>query len=138
MFGSFRVEFEGSLMNPSIQHDMMSSVRIPGTAFEVSAFTHIGGRRTQEDRFTICPSLGSTGACGFGLFDGTAGVMGMMGIEPGSCPGFGYRSALNDVETSRLSASEPYCAVDILFRGLRSRECEATSVRSSGTYKGME
>mmetsp|Transcript_87555 Transcript_87555/g.271108 ORF Transcript_87555/g.271108 Transcript_87555/m.271108 type:complete len:342 (-) Transcript_87555:215-1240(-) len=48
----------------------------PGTPFTVSAFQHMGDRKTQEDRFTVVPHLdpGSRTPCAFfGVFDGTVG-----------------------------------------------------------------
>lgn len=50
--------------------------RFPGTSFIVSAFQHMGDRKTQEDRFTVVPSLetDSKSPCAFfGVFDGTVG-----------------------------------------------------------------
>ncbi|KAF4730145.1 hypothetical protein FOZ63_029221, partial [Perkinsus olseni] len=40
---------------------------------EVMSVNAVVGRLFDEDRFTICPSLGTIGASGFALFDGTAG-----------------------------------------------------------------
>ncbi|PHJ16708.1 serine-threonine phosophatase 2c [Cystoisospora suis] len=47
----------------------------PYPAFEVSIFTDIGGRKHQEDRFTLCPQLvaGRDDCAFFGVFDGTVG-----------------------------------------------------------------
>lgn len=50
--------------------------RFPGTHFLVSAFQHMGDRKTQEDRFTVVPHLDgdSRSACAFfGVWDGTVG-----------------------------------------------------------------
>lgn len=51
--------------------------RFPGTNFTVSAFQHIGDRRTQEDRFAVVPQSDFGGGTGplafFGVFDGTVG-----------------------------------------------------------------
>ncbi|CEM13816.1 unnamed protein product [Vitrella brassicaformis CCMP3155] len=43
--------------------------------FALSVFTTIGGRKYQEDRFTICPNLieGRDNSAFFGVFDGTVG-----------------------------------------------------------------
>lgn len=51
-------------------------VRCPGTNFSVSAFQHIGDRKTQEDRFTLVPNLEPNlpvQNAFFGVFDGTVG-----------------------------------------------------------------
>lgn len=50
--------------------------RVPRAGLTVSAFQHIGDRKTQEDRFTIVPTLEpeSRSSCSFfGVFDGTVG-----------------------------------------------------------------
>eukprot|EP00443_Scrippsiella_acuminata_P030506 CAMPEP_0115182100 /NCGR_PEP_ID=MMETSP0270-20121206/7772_1 /TAXON_ID=71861 /ORGANISM="Scrippsiella trochoidea, Strain CCMP3099" /LENGTH=379 /DNA_ID=CAMNT_0002595143 /DNA_START=107 /DNA_END=1246 /DNA_ORIENTATION=+ len=52
--------------------------RCVGSHWSVSAFQHMGDRRTQEDRFTIVPNLEPDGRfpcpCSFfGVFDGTVG-----------------------------------------------------------------
>lgn len=39
--------------------------------FYVSAFTHIGKRNNQEDRFICCPNLYNGEYCFYGVFDGT-------------------------------------------------------------------
>ncbi|XP_026192364.1 probable protein phosphatase 2C 34 [Cyclospora cayetanensis] len=43
--------------------------------FEISVETNIGGRKHQEDRFTVCPALlaGRNDVAFFGVFDGTVG-----------------------------------------------------------------
>lgn len=48
---------------------------IAGGRFQISAFTDIGGRRSQEDRFVVCPRLApSRDDCAlFGVYDGTVG-----------------------------------------------------------------
>lgn len=51
-------------------------LRCPGTSWTVSAFQHMGDRRTQEDRLTVVPTLeadGRTPCSFFGVFDGTVG-----------------------------------------------------------------
>lgn len=42
---------------------------------EISVYTDIGGRKAQEDRVTVCPTLcpGRDDCCFFGVFDGTVG-----------------------------------------------------------------
>lgn len=47
----------------------------PGLEQETSVFSHIGGRRNQEDRFCVCPSLSKEvdGISLYGVFDGTVG-----------------------------------------------------------------
>lgn len=50
--------------------------RFAGLPFTVSAFQHMGDRKTQEDRFTVAPVLDpeSKNPCAFfGVFDGTVG-----------------------------------------------------------------
>ncbi|CDJ49322.1 serine-threonine phosophatase 2C, putative [Eimeria brunetti] len=58
---------------PQTLHEPMGPTKY-GT-FEVSVETDIGGRKHQEDRFTVCPSLipGRDDAAFFGVFDGTVG-----------------------------------------------------------------
>mmetsp|Transcript_6484 Transcript_6484/g.13355 ORF Transcript_6484/g.13355 Transcript_6484/m.13355 type:complete len:383 (+) Transcript_6484:132-1280(+) len=54
----------------------ITPTRFPGTPFIVSAFQHMGDRRTQEDRFTVVPTLEPEcrSPCAFfGVFDGTVG-----------------------------------------------------------------
>lgn len=46
--------------------------------FTVTAFSHIGDRKTQEDRYLVCPELKHSGSSSrksavFGVFDGTVG-----------------------------------------------------------------
>lgn len=49
--------------------------RFPNVPATVSLHTVIGGRKSQEDRFSICPHLidGETNCCFYGVFDGTVG-----------------------------------------------------------------
>jgi len=46
-----------------------------GLAIETSVFSHIGGRKAQEDRYCIAPKLipGVDRCSFFGVFDGTVG-----------------------------------------------------------------
>eukprot|EP00746_Dinoflagellata_sp_MGD_P023544 gnl/MRDRNA2_/MRDRNA2_155180_c0_seq1.p1 gnl/MRDRNA2_/MRDRNA2_155180_c0~~gnl/MRDRNA2_/MRDRNA2_155180_c0_seq1.p1 ORF type:complete len:386 (-),score=52.23 gnl/MRDRNA2_/MRDRNA2_155180_c0_seq1:43-1200(-) len=55
-------------------NDLMTK-NFPGTSWQVSAAQNIGNRRTQEDRYCICPRLvtGRDECSFFGVFDGTVG-----------------------------------------------------------------
>lgn len=66
-----RQEFPMCLSGPN---DLMTKI-FPGTPWQVSAAQNIGNRRTQEDRYCICPRLvtGRDECSFFGVFDGTVG-----------------------------------------------------------------
>lgn len=53
----------------------LNSEVFPGLAQETSVFSHIGGRKAQEDRFCICAKLDPAleQASFYGVFDGTVG-----------------------------------------------------------------
>ncbi|EER02975.1 hypothetical protein Pmar_PMAR002756, partial [Perkinsus marinus ATCC 50983] len=59
-----------------------------------------------EDRFTICPSLGSTGACGFGLFDGTAGDFAAENVKRLVFGHLVHTRGWNEFETLEKDANE--------------------------------
>jgi len=64
----------GTQVNPSCT--VIAPMRCPRAAWTVSAYQHIGDRKTQEDRLTVVPSLdadGRTPCSFFGVFDGTVG-----------------------------------------------------------------
>lgn len=54
----------------------LQPVRVPGTAWRVAIYQHMGDRKTQEDRFCVVPCLdpeSRTPCAFFGVFDGTVG-----------------------------------------------------------------
>jgi len=73
----------GAMEIPTVHHGYaeLAPMRFEQTKFQVSAFQHMGDRRTQEDRYLIVPRLpvepdardGDAPPAVFGIFDGTVG-----------------------------------------------------------------
>jgi len=86
--------------------------RCAGTTWTVSAFQHMGDRRTQEDRFTIVPNLEPEGrmpSSFFGVFDGTVGDFASDNVKDLVIPKLMESpswQALRSVSASRLSDQE--------------------------------
>lgn len=70
--GGSREEASG---DARVYHSIFSPRNFPNTTFKVSAFSHIGGRKSQEDRFTVAPQLveNEKDCALVGVFDGTVG-----------------------------------------------------------------
>ncbi|EPR64296.1 serine-threonine phosophatase 2C (PP2C) [Toxoplasma gondii TgCatPRC2] len=82
-------------------------------AFDAAIFTDIGGRKHQEDRFTLCPQLvpGRDDCAFFGVFDGTVGDFASENVKDLVVPQLISSPAWQEV-TEMLRSDVPATEVD--------------------------
>jgi len=106
-----------------------------GTPFMVSAFQHMGDRKTQEDRYTVVPNLEreSRSPCAFfGVFDGTVGDFASENVKDLCVPRLlespNWR-ALRHSSGTRTNDQEHLCMIENALRDMYRSVDESLLVR---------